>query len=64
MKMINIIAKSKGCIVELEVLDYGQMHTIDGEELTPIEVSKLALYYSLNLDKEHEYDKKNNNECI
>jgi hypothetical protein len=62
--MINIIAKNKGCIVELEVLDIGQMHTINGEELTPLEVSKLALYYSLNLEKEHEYDKKNNNGCI
>lgn len=64
MKMMHILAVTNKGIIQLDILEYGQMHIIDGQELTPIEVSKLALYYSLNLDKEYEYDKKNNNECI
>lgn len=49
---MNLQAKSAGCIVQLDVLESGIMHIIDGEELTPLEVSKLALYYSLNLEDE------------
>lgn len=64
MKMMHILAVTNKGIVQLDILEYGQMYIIEGQELTPIEVSKLALYYSLNLDKEYEYDKKNNNECI
>lgn len=50
--MMNLQAKSAGCIVQLDVLESGIMHIIEGEELTPLEVSKLALYYSLNLEDE------------
>lgn len=50
--MMNLQAKSAGCIVQLDVLELGIMHIIEGEELTPLEVSKLALYYSLNLEDE------------
>lgn len=62
--MMNLQAKNKGCVVQLDILEDAQMYFIDGEELTPLEVSKLALFYSLNLDKDYEHDKKNNIEYL
>lgn len=44
--------KNTANIVFVDILNGGEMFTIDGEELTPLEVSKLALYYSLNLEDE------------
>ena len=64
MMMMNLQAKNKGCVVQLDILEDPQMYFIDGEELTPLEVSKLALFYSLNLDKDYEHDKKNNIEYL
>ena len=49
---MNLQAKSNGCIVQIDILDSGVMHTVNGEELTPLEISKLALYYSLNMELE------------
>ena len=36
--------------VNVDILQDGIMHKIEDEELTPIELTKLALYYSLNLE--------------
>lgn len=49
MMMILICKESKGTM-QVDVHDEGVMYMIDGEELTPLEVTKLALYYSLNWD--------------
>lgn len=39
-------------IVNVDYLDNGQMFIIGDEEFTPIEITKLALFYSLNLDEQ------------
>lgn len=49
---MNLQAKTNGYVVQVDVLDAGVMHTVNGEELTPLEISKLALYYTLNMELE------------
>jgi hypothetical protein len=46
-----ITANLNKSIVNVDYLEEGQMFIVDDEELTPLEVTKLALYYSLNLEE-------------
>ena len=48
-KYVNANIHNK--IVNVDMLEEGYMFTIEDEELTPIEITKLALYYSLNLEE-------------
>ena len=50
--MMNLQVKTNGYVVQVDVLGAGVMYTVNGEELTPLEISKLALYYSLNMELE------------
>lgn len=47
-KYVNANIKNK--IVNVDMLEGGEMFIIEDEELTPLEITKLALYYSLNLE--------------
>lgn len=46
--MMNLNCKEQHGILSVDELQEGEMYTINGEELTPLEVSKLALYFALN----------------
>jgi len=45
--MINLVCKEIDGKLNVDIMQEGRMYVIDGEELTPIEVSKLALYFLL-----------------
>ena len=49
-KYIN--ANITNSIINVDMLEEGAMYKIGDEELTSIEITKLALYYSLNLESE------------
>jgi len=48
---IVISSKEEGETITVDIMQDGMMHFIDGEELTPLEVSKLALYFALNYEQ-------------
>lgn len=47
---MNLTCKEDKGIMKVDVMKEGQMFTINGEELTPLEVTQLAYYYALNWD--------------
>ena len=46
MNNIVISSKEEGETITVDIMQDGMMNFLDGEELTPLEVSKLALYFA------------------
>lgn len=49
--MIVLTCSEKNGKLSVEEMREGVMYFVDGEELTPLECTKLALFYALNCDK-------------
>lgn len=50
--MMNLTCIEKDGKLICDEMQNAQMFTIDGEELTPLEVTQLAYYFALNWDWE------------
>jgi hypothetical protein len=49
--MLVLHGREQNGKITVKELEGGCMYFIDGEELTPLEVTKLALYFALNCEE-------------